>query len=118
MVWFKVDDGFYTSKKVLSIPRSARLPAIGLWTLAGNWSGRELTDGIVPNYVLTELGATPRLRQALIEARLWLDHGSDGIEFTNWAMYQPTRADIKAERAKTAERQRKWRERKREETDT
>lgn len=111
MVWFKVDDGFYTSKKVLSIPRSCRLAAVGLWTMAGNWSGRELSDGRVPNYVLAEIGSTPRLRRALVEARLWLDHGSAGIEFHSWADYQPTRDEVEAERAKSAERQRKWRDR-------
>jgi hypothetical protein len=109
MVWFKVDDGFYSSKKVLSIPRTHRLAAVGLWTMAGNWSGRELTDGRVPEYVLAELGSTPRLRQALTEARLWLDRGSAGIEFHAWVDYQPTRAEVEAERAKTAERQRRWR---------
>ncbi|GGD33270.1 hypothetical protein GCM10010915_12070 [Microbacterium faecale] len=116
MPWFKVDDGFYTSRKVLSIPRSCRLAAVGLWTMAGNWSGRELTDGRVPNYVLAELGATSRLRRALVEARLWLDHGSDGIEFNKWAEYQPTRSEVEADRAKAAERQRKWRERHKGET--
>ena len=29
MAWFKVDDGFYTSHKVLSIPREDRLAAVG-----------------------------------------------------------------------------------------
>lgn len=116
MVWFKVDDGFYSSQKVLSMPRSCRLAAVGLWTMAGNWSGRELTDGRVPEYVLAELGATPRLRQALVEARLWLDHGPAGVEFHSWADYQPTRAEVEAERAKSAERQRKWRERQKGET--
>lgn len=116
MVWFKVDDGFYSSRKVLSIPRPQRLAAVGLWTLAGNWSGRELTDGIVPAYVLTELGSTPRLRRALVEARLWLDRGSAGIEVANWAEYQPTRADVEGERAKAAERQQKWRDKRRADT--
>lgn len=111
MSWFKVDDGFYSSQKVLSIPRSCRLAAVGLWTMAGNWSGRELTDGRVPNYVLAELGATPRLRRALVEARLWLDHGSAGIEFKNWTQFQPTRDQVEAERRKAADRQAKWRAR-------
>lgn len=116
MVWFKVDDGFYSSRKVLSIPRPQRLAAVGLWTMAGNWCARELTDGVVPAYVLAELGATPRLRRALVEAGLWLDQGSDGIEFSNWAQYQPTRADVEADRVKAAQRQAKWRERRRGET--
>ena len=111
MVWFKVDDGFYSSRKVLSIPRPQRVAAVGLWTLAGNWSGRELTDGRVDNYVLAELGATPRLRRALVEARLWLDHGPAGVEFHDWAKYQPTREQVEEERAKAAARQAKWRDR-------
>ena len=69
MVWFKVDDGFYSSRKVLSIPRRHRLAAVGLWAMAGNWSARELTDGKVPTYVLDELGATETLIRALVEAR-------------------------------------------------
>lgn len=112
MVWFKIDDKFHTSSKVLSIPRSHRLAAIGLWSLAGTWAAQNLTDGRVPQYVLAELGATPRLRQALVEARLWLDHGPAGVEFRSWVEYQPTRDHVEAERAKAAERQRKARERR------
>lgn len=120
MAWFKVDDGFYTSRKVLSIPRRHRLAAVGLWTMAGNWSARELTDGKVPTFVLDEIGATETLIRALVEARLWLDHrsteprpdddhASTGIEFVNWSEYQPTRASVEAERAAARERQRKRR---------
>lgn len=120
MVWFKVDDGFYTSRKVLSIPRRHRLAAVGLWTLAGNWSARELTDGKVPSYVLEELGATETSIRALVDARLWLDRrstnprpsldqGSPHIEFKNWGEYQPTRDDVEAERVAARERQRKRR---------
>ena len=36
MVWFKVDDGFYSSSKVLSIPRTSRLAAVGLWLRVGD----------------------------------------------------------------------------------
>lgn len=115
-MWFKVDDGFYSSQKVLSIPRTQRLAAVGLWTMAGNWAGRELSNGVVPAFVLEELGATPRLRQALVNARLWLDHPEGGIEFKNWAEFQPTREQVEDERRKTAERQAKWRAKHREET--
>ena len=115
MVWFKVDDGFYTSKKVLSIPRTQRLSAVGLWTMAGNWSGRELSDGVVPAYVLDELGATPNLRDALVKARLWLDHPDGGVEFHDWVVYQPTREYIEEERRKTKERQQRHRDKTRDE---
>jgi len=113
VVWFKVDDGFYSSQKVLSIPRSQRLAAVGLWTLAGNWAGKELSDGVVPAFVLDELGATPRLRQALTTARLWLDHPEGGVVFHNWVEYQPTREQVEKDRADTRERQRRHRENQR-----
>ena len=112
MVWFKVDDKFHTSGKVLSIPRTHRLAAVGIWTLAGAWSSQNLTDGHVPKYVLNELGARPRLVQALVEARLWLDRGSDGIEFLSWDEYQRTRHQVEESRAQTAERVANWRNRK------
>lgn len=127
MAWFKIDDGFYSSRKILSIPRNVRLQAVGMWVLAGTWSAKELTDGVVPGYVLEELGCTTRVREALIEASLWLDQGvtkpspSDdqaftnassplgGITFHDWTEYQPTRAQVEEYRA--SERERKARAR-------
>ena len=89
MPWFKVDDGFASSRKVISIPRQHRLPAIGAWTMAGNFAARELTDGHVPQYYLDEIGATDDLVQILIKADLWLAD-EDGIRFKNWCEYQPS----------------------------
>jgi hypothetical protein len=116
LAWFKVDDGFYSCAKVMSIPRTQRLSAVGLWTMCGNWSARQLSDGVVPAYVLAELGATPKLRQALVTARLWLDQGSvngrsslDQIEFHDWAKYQPTRAQVEEAREKERIRKDKYR---------
>lgn len=108
MVWFKVDDGLHASHKVLRLPRSVRLPAIGLWTLAGAWSAHEELDGYVPDYILPELGATPRLVEALLACGLW-QKGKDGSQFSNWAEYQPTRAEIEANREKERDRKRKYR---------
>jgi hypothetical protein len=110
MTWFKVDDGLPASRKVLSIPRSVRLSAIGLWTLAGAWSAGEELDGHVPDYMVTELGGTPRLVEALIKSGLWVEV-ADGAQFSKWAEYQPTRAELEAARQKEAERKRRWRER-------
>lgn len=110
-MWFKVDDGLPASRKILSIPRSVRLSAIGLWTLAGAWSSGEELDGWVPDYMVTELGGTPRIVNALVESGLWV-RVEDGTKFSNWAEYQPTRADLETGRAREAERKRRWRERR------
>lgn len=116
MPWFKVDDGLFSSRKVLSIPRKDRVAAVGLWTLAGSWAAQELTDGVVPKYALDELGATLRLSRALVEAQLWLSRPDGGIEFKNWSEFQPTRSQVEADRSKTAERQARWREKHKAET--
>jgi hypothetical protein len=89
MPWFKVDDGFTSSRKVISIPRQHRMVAIGAWTMAGNFAAKELTDGHVPQYYLDEIGATDDIVNLLINADLWLKH-EDGIQFKNWCDYQPS----------------------------
>lgn len=113
MPWFKVDDGLPSSRKVLGIPRRDRLAAIGLWTLGGAWSAKELQDGAVPSYMIVELGATRRVAEALVTAGLW-SRTSSGYAFVNWDEFQPTRADVVAAREKNAEKLRKWRRRNQE----
>jgi hypothetical protein len=113
MPWFKVDDGLPSSRKVLGIPRRDRLAAIGLWTLGGAWSAKELQDGAVPSYMIVELGATRRVAEALVAAGLW-SRTSSGYAFVNWDEFQPTRADVVAAREKNAEKLRKWRRRNQE----
>jgi hypothetical protein len=102
MAWFKVDDGFYSSRKVLSIPRGIRLECIGLWTTAGAWAAKEMTDGRVPEVVLEEFGAKPEVLNKLVAVGLWkkLD---DGIEFHDWREYQPTREEVFERRKKVSE---------------
>jgi hypothetical protein len=108
MSWFKVDDGFSDHPKVRSIPRATRAAAIGLWTLAGSWSAKNLTDGHVPAYMLAELGCTRGQAAALVQAGLWLRAG-DGYDFHEWDDHQPSREQVTERRAKTAERVARWR---------
>jgi len=120
MVWFRVDDGLPQSIKILSIPRAERAAAVGLWTLAGAWAEGELTDGFVPNYVISDLPAGDSHRDYLIAAKLWspVTHPvtqERGIQFHDWSEYQPAKVDVMAVRARHAANQRAYRERKREE---
>lgn len=111
MPWFKVDDGFANSKQVVRIPRKFRCAAVGLWTLAGTWSSKELTDGFVPEHMLEELAATKADAGRLVEAELWCAVDG-GWQFVGWEKYQPTRVQVLAERDKEADRKRRWREAK------
>jgi len=111
MVWFKVDDGFHASRKVMSIPRAVRLPAIGLWAIAGSWSAAEELDGFVPDYMIDEWGGTPQLVDVLVKAGLW-EPADEGTQFTKWAEYQPTREELEAKRESERVRKAEWRRRK------
>ena len=86
-----------------------RASAIGLWTLAGAWSAKELTDGFVPDYVIEELASTPAIAGHLVKCGLW-EMAEEGWQFKGWEKYQPTREQIMEARDREAERKRKYRE--------
>jgi hypothetical protein len=109
MPWFKIDDGFTNSKPVLRLQRRVRSSAIGLWTLAGAWSAKELTDGFIPGYVIEELASTPAIAGHLVKCGLW-EEAEEGWQFKGWDKYQPTREQIMEARDREAERKRKYRE--------
>lgn len=111
MAWFKIDDGLHSSRKFLSIPRRYRFAAIGVWTVAGSWCADQLTDGIVPDYMLAEWNVPPAAPAALVEAGLW-ERTHDGYEFHKWHEYQPRKEDVDAERAASRERMRELRARR------
>ena len=102
MAWFRVDDGFFSSRKVLMIPRAMRSRCLGVWVQAGSWSSKELTDGHVPGYVLEDLGGIPEERDELIRVGLWISDGDGGIHFHDWKDYQPTREEVLAKRDETS----------------
>lgn len=105
MPWFNVDDGFANSKPVLRISRRYRCAAIGLWTLAGSWSAKELTDGFIPDHAIEEFASTPAMAGMLVRAGLWREVAG-GWQFENWAKYQKTKEQVYAFRAAEAERKR------------
>lgn len=115
MVWQKTDDQFGVSKKVVRIPRARRFQVIGLWTLAGNYACRVLSDGLLEAHELDELGARKPDVAELVRVGLWHGHGhtcpkcvavEDGaIVIHDFLIYNPSRAEVEA--AKEAERVRK-----------
>lgn len=109
MTWFKVDDSFYDHPKVLALPLAAR----GLWVTAGSYAARHLTDGAVPAMVVAACGpGSQAAAKRLISAGLW-EKVDTGYQFHNWQEFQPSKADVEAERRKNRERINQWRERKR-----
>lgn len=84
------------------------LQAVGLWSLAGSWCAKYLTDGYVPSKTLPRLGGTPALAQDLHDAGLW-EPAEGGWQFKDWADYQPSKAEVEAERLAARERMKKVR---------
>ncbi|PYY63641.1 hypothetical protein DEJ30_12060 [Curtobacterium sp. MCPF17_003] len=120
MVWQKIDDQFGVSQKVIRIPRKRRQQCVGLWTLAGNYAVRALTDGRLEEHELDELDAKDTDIDELVRVGLWHRPGDDctsgpeqcrpappgGISIHDFLVYNPSRektvADREAERVRKA----------------
>ena len=89
MTYFKVDDHFHSHPKILDLG----LEAVGLWTLAGSWSGEQLTDGFIPNSLIARLGGSPEIAQALVDAGLW-EIIEGGYLFHDWDAHNQTKAQV------------------------
>lgn len=110
MTWFKVDDSFHSHPKVLA----ASPAALGLWVVAGSWSGANLSDGFIPDHVLPRLlpdAAT--LARELVTAGLW-KRTRGGYRFHDWNDFNPVAEAVQAERAAARERMRSLRSRRKE----
>jgi len=106
MAWAKVDDSLTFHPKVLQ----AGNEAMGVWVRTMAWSMQQLTDGFIPLKIVVAIEGAP-IAPALVSAGLWHEV-EGGYQFNDWCNYQPSREQVMGERAKTAERQAKWREKK------
>lgn len=124
MAWQKIDDQFGISKKVIRIPRKRRQRCVGLWLLAGNYSSRTLSDGVIEAHELDELDAVAADVAELIRVELWHGHGHDcarclpvaagDVVIHDYLLYNPSRAKVLSDRE--AERVRKMSQRDRKRT--
>lgn len=125
MGWQKIDDQFGVSQKVIRIPRKRRHQCVGLWTLAGNYASRALTDGRLEVHELDELDAKPADVDELVRVGLWHRHGdvcdSDrcvpapggGVSIHDYLRYNPSKAEVEAGREAERIRKASYRESKR-----
>jgi hypothetical protein len=113
MTWFRVDDKFHDHPKVRKL-RGDKMPAAGLWSLAGSWAADNLTDGFVPTEIVRRFDPRERYARKLVEVGLWVpgEHdGEPGYHFHEWPDYQPTRSEVQKQRDDGRDRVRRWRER-------
>ena len=109
MPWFKVDDTLALHHKAVAAGNSA----MGLWVRAGSWSMQTLSDGFIPDVIVSTLGSHGQAKK-LVEVGLW-DRLATGYAFHEWSERQPTKAEVRQERADNKRRQKEWRDRKRKE---
>jgi hypothetical protein len=100
MTWFRVDDGFAFHHKAVGVGNAA----LGLWLRAGSWCSQQLTDGVVPAHMVKALGGSLQQAKALVAFGLWEDQGDGTFLFHDWHLYQPTSAEVKAERLAISEK--------------
>ena len=111
MVWFRVDDGFHDHPKVEALLESKHASdAIALWTLAGSWCGKQLTDGEISASKVARLGIRHHAKaaQELVRVRLW-EKTDTGFRFHQWTERQAARADVDQTRRESADRMRRLR---------
>lgn len=112
MPWFKVDDALHSHPKT----RKAGLAAMGLWVVAGSFSASYMTSGFISEYWVKGYPNGRRLAAKLVAAKLWesgVFEGDRGWFFHDWSDFQPSKAEIMADRAAGRERQRRSREARR-----
>lgn len=108
MTWFKVDDSFHSHPKVLA----ASPASLGLWVVAGSWSGANLSDGFIPDHVLPRLlPDAASLARDLVTAGLW-KRARGGYRFHDWGDFNPSSEAVEADRAAARERMREVRARR------
>jgi hypothetical protein len=106
MTWVKLDDGFYQHPKLVKVGPIG----MALQVAAICYCNRNLTDGfvqaeVVPLLVADSEGAADRL----VGARIW-EVVEGGYQIHDYDQYQPTKAQIEAERKATADRVKRWRD--------
>lgn len=113
MPWFKVDDGLHSHPK----PRRAGLAAMGLWALGGSWSAQHAQEGFVPDWFIASWPQGRKRAKELTDAGLWVEgerDGEAGCWFHDWEHFQPSKEEIERDREHNRERQRRFREKRRE----
>lgn len=93
MAWFKLDDHFGNHPKV----NKAGNAATGLWVRCATYCAEYLTDGHIPPEVARSYGK-PREINALLDAGLWIQNGDGGYVIPDYLEFNPSRAQVEADR--------------------
>lgn len=108
MTWFKVDGDFHDHPKFWN----ASEYAVCLWVRAGAWSAQKLTDGFVPDGMVHRWTRNADVAaQELVANGAW-KRVEGGFQFHDWHDWNPSKEKVLRDRARGAERQSRYRERR------
>ena len=112
--WLRLADDFYDDPRLLDVSSDAE----HLFVRGLAYSKRHALDGLVPLAALPRLdakfaGPVEAACAELISAHLWVKRdGAVGVPADKWITWQETREQEATSRAKAAERQRRYAERR------
>jgi hypothetical protein len=107
--WASFDDGVHGDPRILD----AGLAAAGLYLCVTSYMARYLTDGMISRKAVEQMleGEDVAPLAALLRTGLLVGFGDD-YEAPEFLKANRTREQVEDERAKTAERKRKWKAKK------
>lgn len=110
MSWVKLDDQFFAHPKIINLSKDAKL----LHLAALTYCASQLTDGMLtPGAVRmasAQVDAEPACIAELVTAGVWEMDGAN-YRIHDYLVYNPSGEEVKAERARTAQRVAAWRSR-------
>lgn len=107
MPWTKIDDQFYDHPKVVA----AGPLGVALFVCSLSYCARHLTDGFITATQakrLIDVEDPLEVAEQLVAVGLW-ERRDGGYQVHDYLEYNPSAAQVKAQRAANAERQAKWR---------
>lgn len=101
MSWARVDDKLHGNEKFADVG----LEATGLWLFCLAWCADNLTDGKLSESIISRLGGAKAktLTKKLVDAQLWENRDGE-LWVHNYLKYNPSRAEVEAERNAAKER--------------
>lgn len=113
MVYFRVDDGLPGHPKTIELlsEGATGAKAIGLWTLAGAYCGRYLTDGKITSVQLQSLliPGWKTCATLLVKHGFWIESEPKVFQFVDWNHRNETKAEVKERREKQREKKKRQR---------
>jgi hypothetical protein len=111
--WIKLPDTIIDDPDLLDLSSHA----FRIYICMTSWSGKHLTDGVVPVGMIRHVCAMiprtsrPRAVQELIDSGLFIDHG-DTLEIRGYLEHQRSKAEVDKDRETNRQKQAEWRARR------